>query len=272
MHYRKIHPDKVFDGHQLLTERVLIVQNNGTIEAVVPLVEAGEGVERVEGLLTPGFINCHCHLELSHMKGLIPEGTGLVDFVFNVVTQRSAPEEEILATVSQAETTMKAAGIVAVGDICNNTVTLPQKEKSNLRYYNFVEASGWLPAISEARFERAKLIYDAFETIQNSSIVPHAPYSVSENLWKAIQPYFQNKVVSIHSQETAFEDEFFLHGSGDFKRMYELMKIDNSHHLPTNKSSLQSYFDKLRGAEKILLVHNTFTNQEDIDYLIGNRQ
>ncbi|GAA4744817.1 amidohydrolase family protein [Flavisolibacter ginsenosidimutans] len=239
---------------------------------MVPAAEAGEGVECIKGLLTPGFINCHCHLELSHMKGLIPEGTGLVDFVFKVVTQRNAPEEAVLDAVAQAEAAMKAAGIAAVGDICNNTLTLPQKEKGNLHYYNFVEASGWLPAVSEAKFERAKWIYDVFERIQNSSIVPHAPYSVSENLWKAIQPYFQNKVVSIHNQETAFEDEFFLHGTGDFKRMYELMKIDNSHHIPTKKSSLQSYFDKLSDADKIILVHNTFTTQEDIDYVIGSRQ
>jgi cytosine/adenosine deaminase-related metal-dependent hydrolase len=99
------------------------------------------------------------------------------------------------------------------------------------------------------------------------SIVPHAPYSVSDNLWKEIQPYFENKVVSIHNQETPFEDEFFLNGKGDFKRMYEMMKMDNSHHQPTRKSSLQSYFEKLTKAKNVLLVHNTFTKQQDIDYI-----
>lgn len=278
MQHRKIYADKLFDGYKILTGSVLIVRNDETIEAVVPLAEAGEGVEKVDGLLTPGFVNCHCHLELSHMKGLIPERTGLVDFVFTVVTQRTAPEEDVLQAIAEAEAAMKAAGIVAVGDICNNTLTLPQKKKGILRYYNFIEASGWLPSVSEQRFERAKWIYEEYVRrgsstancqlpTANRSIVPHAPYSVSENLWKVIQPYFQNKVASIHNQETAFEDEFFLHGTGDFRRMYELMKIDNSHHVTTKKSSLQSYFDKLCGAEKVLLVHNTFTKQEDIDYI-----
>jgi cytosine/adenosine deaminase-related metal-dependent hydrolase len=99
------------------------------------------------------------------------------------------------------------------------------------------------------------------------SIVPHAPYSVSQNLWKEIQPYFENKVVSIHNQETAFEDEFFLSGTGDFLRMYELMKINNAHHQPSKKSSLRSYFDKLSEGANAILVHNTFTKQEDIDYI-----
>jgi aminodeoxyfutalosine deaminase len=286
MGYRKIAADKIFDGYRFWEDHVLILDENGVVGALLPKENAGEGVETVEGILSPGFVNCHCHLELSHMKGKIPEGTGLVDFVFKVVTERSASEEEILAAIASAEEEMKSAGIVAVGDICNNTLTLPQKEKGALQYYNFIEASGWLPAVSDLRFERAKVIYDAcingqwstgngeFRTIPNPelqtpncSIVPHAPYSVSENLWKVIQPYFENKVVSVHNQETRFEDEFFLHGTGDFKRMYELMKIDNSHHQPTKRSSLQSYFDKLRGAEKIILVHNTFTGEEDVAYV-----
>jgi cytosine/adenosine deaminase-related metal-dependent hydrolase len=59
--------------------------------------------------------------------------------------------------------------------------------------------------------------------------------------------------------------------------MYERMNFNNSHYQPTKKSSLQSYFKKLMAAEKIILVHNTFTKQEDIDFVnrqpaTGNRQ
>jgi cytosine/adenosine deaminase-related metal-dependent hydrolase len=279
MNYRKIAAEKIFDGYRFWENQVLLVSADGIIEALLPEEEAGEGIEYFKGILSPGFVNCHCHLELSHMRGKIPEKTGLVDFVFKVVTERSASEEEIKEAIACAEAEMKAAGIVAVGDICNNTLTLPQKEKGILQYYNFIEASGWLPTISSLRFERAKAIYDAYlngqwslvnsdvSSTPNCSIVPHAPYSVSENLWRAIQPCFKGKVVSIHNQETRFEDEFFLHGTGDFKRMYDLMKIDNSHHQPTKRSSLQSYFEKLNGAEKIILVHNTFTKEEDIEYV-----
>lgn len=287
MAYRKIAATKIFDGYRFRENHVLILAEDGTVEALLPKAEASEGIEEVAGIFSPGFINCHCHLELSHMKGKIPEHTGLVDFVFKVVTERSASEKEILEAIAVAESEMKQSGIVAVGDICNNTLTLPQKSQGNLHYYNFVEASGWLPSVSAQRFERAKFIYEEFSgewsTVNGEfpepqtpnpilqtnpcTIVPHAPYSVSKELWQAIQPYFRGKVVSIHNQETAFEDEFFLHGTGDFKRMYELMKIDNSHHVPTKRSGLQSYFDKLTAAEKIVLVHNTFTKEEDVAYV-----
>lgn len=271
MSFRKLQAQKIFDGRRFLdTQQVLITLNDGTIEAIVPVADAGDDVEIVNKIISPGFINCHCHLELSHMKGRIPEKTGLVDFVFKVVTERHHGEEEILQAITDAENEMFQNGIVAVGDICNNALTITQKKKGRLAYYSFIESSGWLPSVAEMRFQRAVDLFKEFQ-IQHpdfqSSIVPHAPYSVSESLWKCIQPYFQNKTVSIHNQETIFEDEFFFTGTGDFKRMYQLMKIDNSHHKPTNTSSLRSYFQKLEKAKNIILVHNTFTKQEDINFI-----
>lgn len=271
MKYKKFKAAAIFDGYKLLKNSVLIVDEGGIVEDLVAIDNAGDDIESFEGIITPGLINCHCHLELSHMKGLIPEKTGLVDFVFKIVTERHHSNQEILEAIEKAENEMLENGIVAVGDICNNGLTLHQKQKARLQYYNFIEASGWLPSISQTRFERAKEIYDQYKTqLTNSvsTIVPHAPYSVSENLWYQIQPFFENKVVSIHNQETAFEDEFFLEGTGDFKRMYQLMNIDNSHHRPTKKTSLQSYFSKLKNAARKILVHNTFTSQQDIAYVM----
>ncbi|MGZ3950396.1 MAG: amidohydrolase family protein [Flavisolibacter sp.] len=273
MSFRKLKADRIFDGYSFLENKLLIVSTDGIIEDIINSANAGDDIEIVNGTLTPGFINCHCHLELSHMRGLIPEKTGLVDFVFKVVTERHHSEEEILLAIDRAETEMLQNGIVAVGDICNNSLTVTQKRQGRLAYYNFIEASGWLPSVSQLRFERAKAVAGEFaELDQPYSIVPHAPYSVSENLWREILPFFENKTVSIHNQETAFEDEFFQKGTGDFIRMYEMMKIDNSHHLPGKASSLQSYFDKLHGARNAILVHDTFMQEEDVDYIKRNTQ
>ena len=271
MAFRKFQAGKIFTGAEFLDDdQVLITTEQGVIEVIIPESEAGDDIQKLNGIISPGFINCHCHMELSHMKGRIPEKTGLVDFVYKVVTERHHPDEEVLQAIADAEDEMLRNGIVAVGDICNNALTIPQKQKGRLHYFNFIEASGWLPSVSQARFERAKQLFDNFKLQTSSlklSIVPHASYSVSNELWQLIQPFFDNKVASIHNQETAFEDEFFLHGSGDFTRMYELLKIDNTHHQPTKRSSLQSYFDRLIRAESILLVHNTFTRQADIDHI-----
>ena len=277
--YRKFKADHLFTGTEMLnSNKVLITKKDGTVEAIIDAPDsyrdnAGD-IETFNGIISPGFINTHCHLELSHMKGLIPEKTGLVDFVYKVVNERHFAEEEILNAIDAAENEMLLNGIVAAGDICNTLLTLPQKKKQRLAYYNFIEASGWLPSISQTRFERSLNLYNEFQNskfkIQNS-IVPHAPYSVSDELWKLITPYFENKVVSIHNQETVFEDELFLHGTGDLVRMYELMNINNSHFIPGKKSSLQTYFSRLSKAASIIIVHNTFTTQADIDFAKNNK-
>ena len=268
MNYRKLKADGLFDGHRFLPgDQVLVLNNLNFIEDIIDESDAGEGIETFKGILSPGFINAHCHLELSHMKGLIPSGTGLVDFVFKVVTERNL-QDDISIAIENWEDEMYHSGIIAVGDICNNLSTLEQKRKGKLTYYNFIESSGWLPTAAQVRFERSKDIYEQFnEFFTTTSIVPHAPYSVSDPLWNLISPYFENKVVSIHNQETISEDEFFMYGTGDFERMYDLMKIDNSFFKAGKMSSLQTYFQKLSAAASVLLVHNTFITKADIDFL-----
>lgn len=268
MQYKKFSSQQLFNGFQILPEhKVLITKPDGTIEAIVDEADAGDEVQLIDGIIAPGFINCHCHLELSHMKGLIPEHTGLVDFIWNIVTQRHFPQEEIFAAITAAEQEMLKHGIVAVGDISNNDSTVAQKSLGNLHYYNFIEVSGWHPAIAKDRFDKGLAYKQAFlasVTNQFVNFTPHAPYSVSPELWSMIQPDFDNNTVSIHNQETAFEDDFLSRGAGDFTRMYDMMRIENPFFIPSGKSSLATYINRIQAAKNALLVHNTFTNEADV--------
>jgi aminodeoxyfutalosine deaminase len=269
MEYRKFKADYLFTGKNFLEENGVLVSNEkGKILDIIDESAAGQGVESFNGILSPGFINAHCHLELSHLKARIPEKTGLVDFVFKVVTERHFDQEEITDAIDEAEKEMLQCGIVAVGDICNNTLSLHQKRNNILHYKNFIEVSGWHPDVAEGRFEKSKLYYDQFiQKKQETYLVPHAPYSVSKNLWGKIAPYFSQNVVSIHNQETPDEDEFFLKGSGRLVDMYRKMNIDNSFYQAPQLRSLQTYFPNFEKASSVILVHNTFTQQQDIDYI-----
>lgn len=247
---------------------VLITDAAGKVIEIVPSTEAGDDVQEFDGILSPGFINAHCHLELSHMKGLIPEHTGLVDFVLKVIFDRHFSEEEIAAAIEKADNEMFENGIVAVGDICNNTLTLPQKQKSKLRYYNFIEASGFPPAVAKSRFERSLDFYNQYKgSFVNSSIVPHAPYSVSPELFSMIDAFSNNKVIAIHNQETGAENELFEKGSGDFKKLYEKLNIDISFFKPSGETSVQTYLPYLKNYESLILVHNVDTSKNDINFI-----
>ncbi len=268
MTYRKFKADLLFTGTDLLKNSVLITDTAGKIASIVSVEDAGEDVEISEGILSPGFINAHCHLELSHLKNKIPERTGLIDFVYKVVTERYFPEETILEAMKIAQDEMIQKGIVAVGDICNNVISALIKHNQEIQYYNFIEASGWNPQVASERFERSRIIYEKyFEKEKYASIVPHAPYSVSEDLWEKITPYFSGRIVTIHNQETIYEDEFFLKGKGELAKMYEMMKIDNAFYKPPGTGSVPSYFNKLLSASSVIMVHNTFIKQDDIDFI-----
>ena len=89
MTYRKFKADYLFTGSTTLNKgHVLITDAHGRFIDIVDENDAGNEIEILKGMLTPGFINAHCHLELSHLKNVIPENTGLVAFVFKVFKGR----------------------------------------------------------------------------------------------------------------------------------------------------------------------------------------
>src|SRR5450432_1414957 len=114
MSYRRLKADYLFDGFVMRRNQVLICENDGTIVEIVDVEMTGGDLEVYSGILSPGFINCHCHLELSHMKGQIPEKQGLVNFVLSVVNSRKQPEELIQDAIHSAEAGMLKDGITAV--------------------------------------------------------------------------------------------------------------------------------------------------------------
>jgi cytosine/adenosine deaminase-related metal-dependent hydrolase len=270
MAYKKFRADQLFDGYKLLdNQQVLITTEEGVIEEIISFDEAGEDIQQLSGILSPGLINCHCHLELSHMKDLIKERAGLVDFVFSVVSQRHFPEEEILQAIEKAEDEMLANGIVAVGDICNNTLTIQQKTKGRIYYHNFIEASGFNPQAASQRFERSVDVFREYAKhysipVESNSIVPHAPYSVADELWNSIIHFPGNHLMTIHNQETAGENELFEKGKGEFLWLYEKMGIDISFFTPSGRSSLQSYLLKFIKNQSAILVHNVHTSEDDL--------
>lgn len=270
MAYRKFTADYIFTGTNMLyRNQVLITSEQGVIEAIVPLAEAGEDIEKLEGILSPGFINCHCHLELSHMKGVIPNRTGLVSFLIAVTQQRQAGEEEILKAIRLAEQELYHSGTVAVGDICNTTHAAPIKGKSAMAYYNFIESLGFAAGKSKDRFMLAQQVFNQYSSLLpqfTTAIVPHAPYSVRQEMFALINAQAAGKTIAIHNQESPYENVFYQTGNGDFNRLYQSLHTDSSGFTPSGKTSLQTYLPWLQQAAAIMLVHNTFIQQEDIDH------
>ncbi|MBO9563172.1 MAG: amidohydrolase family protein [Niastella sp.] len=287
MRYRKFIADHLFTGSQLLDGQVLITDEKGRTEAIIPAAEAGDEVQPLSGIITPGFINAHCHLELSHLKDVIAPGTGMIDFLLGVMGRRFVAEEQVLPAIDAAETAMLQNGIVAVGDICNTPHTIPQKQRQRLYYHNFIEATGFVAATAQARFDAAVATWEQFQAAGEAitgrnSIVPHAPYSVSAALFELITGFPGNHLLTMHNQESVAEDEFFRTRQGDFNRLFEALGINISS-LPDfrtfgpsdaqiGKSSLQTCLPRFRAGQSLLLVHDVMTSEEDLQFVQQARQ
>ena len=285
MAYRKFKADQLFDGYKLHgSDTVLITDENGKVLDLVNSSKAGDDVQAFEGILSPGLINCHCHLELSHLKNVIPPHTGLIDFLCSVVTKREAPTkppptgeayedpvQKKMQAIINAEKEMFEGGIVAVGDISNTADTAEIKSKSNIRWQNFVEVLSFTDEKAEENIQHYKQVAQTFNlqpSIFNishrTSLVPHAPYSISPKTFKLINESTKNQIISIHNQEHPAEDELYKTGGGDYLKLFKIFGIDKSPFPVTGKSSIRSVLPFFNNGQTIFLIHNTFMPEEDI--------
>lgn len=260
---------KVFSGKEFLEEGSVLVldDQNRFIEIVSEDQLAKNNVERLEGIISPGFVNAHCHLELSHLKGKIARGTGLPGFAGQVLAQRNkCTQEELQEQLDQADSDMWRNGIVAVGDISNTADSFEKKTGSKIFYHTFIELIGLRPEQSKAIFERGLELLQTLKSRDLSgSLAPHAPYSTSKELIQQIANFdlLQNKPFSIHNQESEEETKFFMGEENAFKALYSALNLDLSWYVAPKTSSLKHYAGVLSTANS-LLIHNTYTHAEDI--------
>ncbi|MBT3385220.1 MAG: amidohydrolase family protein [Prolixibacteraceae bacterium] len=276
---RKIAATYIFSGNRPpIKNGILICENDGTIVEIIE--NQGElkeqaNLEYYSGILVPGFVNAHCHLELSHLKGKVEEKTGIGNFIGKINKSRNADHEQIESEIYKADRRMWAAGIAAVGDISNTGSTIKAKQKSKIFYHTFVETFGFLSERAERAFEISRLVQNNFRELGlKASIVPHSPYSVSGSLFNKIKENAsaERSVLTIHNQESNGERQFFKNGTGPIaNHLKNNLGIDISHWKPTGKSSLVSILEFLPAENQLLLVHNTFTKKGDIETLKKQR-
>ena len=198
------------------------------------------------------------------MLGIAKKGRGFLEFVGAIKKRDTFSKLEIQEAIERAEMQMIINGIVAVGDICNTTDTLLQKQKANLYYYNFIETFQVHEDMIEQTIKDALQIRNEFRQAKmKATIVPHSPFSVPPNLTEEIANTFDedDELLTVHLQETKAENQLFENKSGILFDWLQKMKANTEIWEKREKST-----DVLEEIEnrKILLVHNTFAKKKDI--------
>jgi cytosine/adenosine deaminase-related metal-dependent hydrolase len=260
-----------------------VITNNGPIlkRAVIEVGDDGKianiydthgkldeihSVEFYNGIIIPGFVNCHCHLELSHMKKLIPVGEGLGNFIMRIRSVRQSSKSSIIKSAQKADSEMYRNGISLCADICNTTDTFNIKKKSKIKYINLVEVFGIDPERSARRMDEAlNVCAKAVEMELPYSLVPHSSYSVSPTLFGLIRNVTgENRVTSMHFMESPDEKEFLQEHTGSLRESYKKSGLmpGSPEFVPDHKAVILKL---VTPSGNLILVHNTFVDEAIID-------
>ncbi|MDL2230736.1 amidohydrolase family protein, partial [Alistipes sp. OttesenSCG-928-L06] len=224
-------------------------------------------VEFYEGVLVPGFVNTHSHLELAYMKGALPKGTGLAGFVKRIMESKFTYAEEVQrAAIADADQGLWQSGVQAVGDISNTTVSFDTKKNSPIKYVTYVEIFDFMSGMTtEASMAQGEGLVDAAHAMDLEAYVTlHATYSVSDKLFKAWAGMPNTECLSIHYRESLADDLLF-----DRKGLFWDYFQEKGFELDflSDGSSTNRILNAIPADRRVLLVHNSNVTAEDIERL-----
>ena len=246
--------------------------DDGTVTGVGPCGDISSEECFHDGALVPGFVNAHCHVELSHLHGKFRKGTGMAGFIDQINELRDWAGRDVKSSlVREWMDKMWADGVSAMADISNDDSSFEVKAAHPMYTRTFLEVFGSEPHMCEGVMSDVTALNEHADRAGiDAAPTPHSCYTMSPQLLSASAAAGLEKGwLSYHSQESQEEEDLLISGSG---AMYENRKRSGMSTPPvTGESSLKYFLDRLAAAkpapydEHILLVHNVCLGQSDID-------
>ena len=178
---------------------------------------AGQERDLGPGVLIPGPVNAHTHLELSALAGRLPAAGGFTRWVEALVEARAAlSAEEARAATAAAVRSVEASGTVAIGDVSNALAHIDLLEGARFESVVFFEQIGWDPARAEEILLRAdEGLGKAEGGRAQVRLAAHAPHSVSAPLMRGLVA--RGGPFALHLAESPDESRFLLDGDGPWR-------------------------------------------------------
>ena len=176
----------------------------GAVTATGVCPDPREEERFLDGALAPGFVNTHCHIELSYLKGLFRKGTGMAGFIDQInVLRNTQTQEQKLDSIRHWMGVLWNRGVSAMADISNCADSFSIKQASPMYTRTFLEVFGTEPEdcgevmdrVSELHRTAASYGLDAAPT-------PHACYTMSPELLTAsAREGLKSGYLSFHCEE-----------------------------------------------------------------------
>jgi cytosine/adenosine deaminase-related metal-dependent hydrolase len=192
---------------------------------VGPTAGAPEGPRRDLGdvILMPGLVNAHCHLELTVMRGFL-EDLEFRRWILRLTSARRSvlTRDTMLDSARLGLVEGIAAGITTYADTCESGVVFDAMLERGVRGIMYQEVFGPDPAVADAQMADLRAKVDALRARETAlvrvGISPHAPYTVSDALFRAAAEYARSASLpmAIHIAESEAESRLIVEGAGSF--------------------------------------------------------
>jgi cytosine/adenosine deaminase-related metal-dependent hydrolase len=214
----------------------------------------------------PGLVNAHTHLELSWLRGRVPPAGTFVDWIKQLFVTRGGRIERpddarVTDAARQAAREMRESGTAAVGDISNSLASVEPIRASGLRGVVFHELLGFNLAHGESVVKTRPLRQTAARLGSGRvrvTVAPHAPYSVSAEMFRAIRDEVTRSevpITSVHLAESEGEVDFLRDGSGPWPAILKLVGSTREDWSPPGVGPVE-YLDSLGVLDsRTLVVH-----------------
>lgn len=235
MSARILHADHLLPGDEPpIADAAVVVDEAGTVVELGRAAEvlprhAGAEVERVRGVVFPGLVNAHTHVELSAMRGKVPGGRGFVAWVDAMLGVRfeHSPEDDAEAIERAADDLVRFA-TVAVGDVTNSLAAVGALARRGIGGWAFHEVFG---QDREQVLRRVHGLHDELAERHPEwptrdlayAPAPHTLYTTHADAVRALVDSALGRELhtSIHLAEHAGERRAIEHGDGPVVEWFE---------------------------------------------------
>jgi 5-methylthioadenosine/S-adenosylhomocysteine deaminase len=238
---------------------------HGRIVAVGSATDLGSTTHYPDAIIVPGFVNAHSHLEYSVYGGF---GDGLGDFAewVSVHIQRKARIgwDEFVDIARLGAAQCLASGVTTVGDCSYSGATAIACAELGLRAIVYLEVFGAdVPRALERFAATRDRAAAAFSDRVRPGVSPHAPYSVSLELYVACAEL--GLPIATHLSESASEITYLQTGEGDWSGYRDLLVAP-----PGTTGPRLLAANGLLGAH-VVAAHCVCVDAEEIELLAATR-
>ena len=212
-----------------------IAESDGRIIYVGPRGDAppGDDCELGDALILPGLVNTHTHLELTVMRGFL-EDLCFSDWIGKLRRSRNdvLTNDMLLDSARLGILEGLQAGVTTYADTCSSGVVMQAMKEIGVRGVMYQEVFGPDPSVADSAMAdldgRISALIGTRTDLVALGVSPHAPYTVSDDLYSAAARYALSKKLplAMHIAESREEQEFVVDGAGDFAATWKARGIE----------------------------------------------